>query len=202
MSTVLDRRTRIVDSAIELIATRGLRALTHRALDTALDLPAGSTSYYFRTKRALIEAVVDRIHTRSRDDFASMRRDLNDQVTTANIARWLDRLLAHRRDHLIVRHALLVDLMGDAELRSRLTASLFSLDKARELFAAFGSRTPESDAADFIAVLEGILFDRYAGARMHLPAGTAGSIRQLERILAVHLSGLGERPIRMGLGSR
>ncbi|MGX1808934.1 TetR/AcrR family transcriptional regulator [Nocardia sp. NPDC055321] len=66
-----DRRVLIVDSAIDLIAAQGLRALTHRALDTALELPAGSTSYYFRTKRALIEAIVDRIALRSRTDFAA-----------------------------------------------------------------------------------------------------------------------------------
>ncbi|WP_282777026.1 TetR family transcriptional regulator [Nocardia sp. CC201C] len=205
MSTPPDRRTRIVDTAIDLIATQGLRALTHRALDNALTLPAGSTSYYFRTKRALIEAIVDRIHARSRDDFAAMRRDLNAQLTPSHIARdiarWLDDLLAHRRHHLIARHALLVDLLGDSELRRRLTNSLFSLGEARELFAAFGSRAPESDAADFLAVLEGILFDRYAGARRDAPTGTAGGIRQLEHIVAVYLMGWGERPIRMGLGN-
>ncbi|MEU2014339.1 TetR family transcriptional regulator, partial [Nocardia sp. NPDC019302] len=61
-----DRRALLVDTAIELIAARGLRALTHRALDAELGLPAGSASYYFRSKRALIEAIVDRITTRSR----------------------------------------------------------------------------------------------------------------------------------------
>ncbi|WP_280303069.1 TetR family transcriptional regulator, partial [Nocardia neocaledoniensis] len=71
MST--DRRALIVTVAIELIATRGIRALTHRALDTALALPAGSTSYYFRTRQALIAAVAHGITARSHADFAEMR---------------------------------------------------------------------------------------------------------------------------------
>src|SRR5690606_4550867 len=59
MST--DRRSQIVRGAIDLIATRGIRALTHRAVDTHLELPPGSTSYCFRTRNALIEAVADGI---------------------------------------------------------------------------------------------------------------------------------------------
>lgn len=65
MMSTTDRRAALVDAAIDVIATQGIRALTHRALDTALELPGGSASYYFRTKRALIEAIADRITTRS-----------------------------------------------------------------------------------------------------------------------------------------
>ncbi|MBF6179219.1 TetR/AcrR family transcriptional regulator [Nocardia otitidiscaviarum] len=192
MSTPPDRRTRIVDTAIDLIATQGLRALTHRALDAALTLPAGSTSYYFRTKRALIDAIVDRIHTRSRDDFSATLRDPAPGTSPGEVARgiahWLDDLLLHRRNHLIARHALIIELADDGNLHPRLVNSLFSPGKARELFAALGSPTPELDAANFLAILEGLLFDRYAGARLHLHAGTTDSIAQLTRAvrLALH----------------
>ncbi|MFE3189144.1 TetR/AcrR family transcriptional regulator [Nocardia sp. NPDC059240] len=186
----IDRRTLIVDSAIDLIAAQGLRALTHRALDTALELPAGSTSYYFRTKRALIEAIVDRIATRSRDDFegrppAMDRRD-PDQLAEG-IAGWLDRLLAQRRNHLIARHALIIELLGDGDLHAQLVGCLFSHRHATTLFETLGAAHPATAAADFIAVIEGLIFDRFAGARTELAPGTAKSVAQLATVLAVQL---------------
>lgn len=43
------------------MAEAGLRGLTHRAVDGAAVLPAGSTSYYFRTRTALIAACYQRL---------------------------------------------------------------------------------------------------------------------------------------------
>ncbi|MEV6389645.1 TetR/AcrR family transcriptional regulator [Nocardia xishanensis] len=190
MSTT-DRRTLIVDAAIELIASSGIRALTHRALDTALELPPGSSSYYFRTKRALIEAIADRISARSRSDFVAAGFAASDAADLPSIAHgiaaWLDRLLLERRDHLIARHALIIDLIGDPELHARLSKSLFSLEGAQELFRANDFHDPNTAAADFLAVLEGAVFDRLAGNRKDLPPGTPASISQLTALLSPHL---------------
>ncbi|MBF6337716.1 TetR family transcriptional regulator [Nocardia abscessus] len=186
-----DRRVLLVDTAIELIATRGLRALTHRALDAELGLPGGSASYYFRTKRALIEAIVDRITTRSRDDFAAAALAPTGAATPGAVAEaiaaWLDRLLAERRAHLIARHALLLDLLDDHDLRPRLAHSLFSTERARELFQAMGATDPGARADDFVAVVEGAVFDRFAGNRTALRPNTSESVRQLARLLGPHL---------------
>ncbi|MBX6722355.1 MAG: TetR family transcriptional regulator, partial [Dactylosporangium sp.] len=38
-----------------------MRGLTHRAVDRTAGLPEGSTSYYFRTRQALLHAVVERL---------------------------------------------------------------------------------------------------------------------------------------------
>lgn len=191
MSTT-DRRAALVDAAIDVIATRGIRALTHRALDTALDLPGGSASYYFRTKRALIEAIADRITTRSRDDFTAAElapsAPIDPEATAQAIASWLDRLLVERRNHLVVRHALIIELLGDPELHRWLAHSLFSTERARDLFHTLNFPDPDTAAADFIAVLEGVVFDRFAGARAHFPAGTQDSIDQLAAALARYLT--------------
>ncbi|WP_454194784.1 TetR/AcrR family transcriptional regulator [Nocardia sp. Marseille-Q1738] len=192
-----DRRVLLVDTAIELIATRGIRSLTHRALDTALDLPAGSSSYYFRTRRALLMGIADRIAERSRADFAAAGPSLKisgtqdtaldpDLVGRA-IAMWVDRLLAERGNHLIARHALLAELRADPELRAQLAHSLFSVEHARELVRATGYADPESAAADFVAVLEGAVFDRCTGNRAHLAPGSEASVDQLTNLLSVYL---------------
>ena len=56
-----DRRTELLDCALTLLAEQGLRGLTHRAVDQVAGLPAGSTSYYFRTRAALVEGCVGRL---------------------------------------------------------------------------------------------------------------------------------------------
>lgn len=167
MST--DRRGQIVAGAIDLIATRGIRALTHRAVDTQLELPAGSTSYYFRTRHALIEAVADGITTRSRADFAAAQRQSTADIAR-DIAAWLAHLLKHRRNELIARHALIVEVLSDPDLHARLAGSLFSLERATELFTALGAADPAATAGDFLALLEGLVFDRFAGLRADQPA--------------------------------
>ncbi|GAA5154572.1 ABC-F family ATP-binding cassette domain-containing protein [Nocardioides marinquilinus] len=47
------RMRAILDAALSVVATHGLRGLTHRAVDRAAGLPEGSTSAYLRTRRAL-----------------------------------------------------------------------------------------------------------------------------------------------------
>ncbi|MFD3707349.1 TetR/AcrR family transcriptional regulator [Nocardia sp. NPDC058658] len=195
MST--DRRGQIAAGAVELIATRGIRALTHRALDAQLALPPGSTSYYFRTRQALIEGVADGITARSRADFlAAQYESVNDRgddplgqsmdpVRVAHdIAGWLEHLLAHRRNDLIARHALIIEVLSDQELHARLAGSLFSLDRATGLFEALGADEPRESAHDLLALLEGLVFDRFAGLR----AGSAGDVDQLARPLAEFLT--------------
>ncbi|WP_336086706.1 TetR/AcrR family transcriptional regulator [Nocardia sp. SSK8] len=199
MST--DRRSQIVRGAIDLIATQGIRALTHRALDTRLELPPGSTSYYFRTRNALIAAVADGITARSRADFESMfgaaedqrapvesrerresagphgagpdRRDASargpsDAVApqvAREIADWLTELLTSRRNDLIARHALIIEVLSDPDPHARLAGSLFSLEHATELCARLDAPEPARAAGDFLALLEGLVFDRFAGLR-------------------------------------
>lgn len=67
-----DKRTTVLDAAIELLGTEGLRALTHRRVDSIADVPAGSTSNYFRTRQALVEGVLDRLLERDRVDVAAL----------------------------------------------------------------------------------------------------------------------------------
>jgi DNA-binding transcriptional regulator YbjK len=60
-----DRRAQIAEAGIAILASRGVRALTHLAIDRELGLPDGSTSYYARTRRDLIAVIVDRLATRT-----------------------------------------------------------------------------------------------------------------------------------------
>jgi DNA-binding transcriptional regulator YbjK len=55
-----ERRTQIVDVAIDILVDSGVAGVTHRQVDQRAGLPAGTTSNYFRTRQALLEATAAR----------------------------------------------------------------------------------------------------------------------------------------------
>ncbi len=55
------RRTALADAAIQVLGERGLRALTHRAVDAAAGLPAGTCSYHYPNRRTLLDAALNRV---------------------------------------------------------------------------------------------------------------------------------------------
>jgi DNA-binding transcriptional regulator YbjK len=55
-----ERRTQILDVAIDILADTGVGGLTHRQVDQRANLPSGTTSNYFRTRQALLEATAAR----------------------------------------------------------------------------------------------------------------------------------------------
>ncbi|MFJ3633530.1 TetR/AcrR family transcriptional regulator [Streptomyces sp. NPDC090112] len=55
-----DRRDRLRDAAIAVLAEAGGRGLTHRAVDAAAEVPTGTAKNYFPTRDALLRAVAER----------------------------------------------------------------------------------------------------------------------------------------------
>ncbi|MEU3294039.1 TetR family transcriptional regulator [Streptomyces longwoodensis] len=163
-----DRRELIADTAIDTVATAGLRGLTHRAVDAAAGLPAGSTSYYFRTRSALIGACYLRLA----------------EVTVADVDRWearygspdpdgaaeaLAALLHHwltaDRNRQLARFELSLEAARRPELRADLhTAGLAARARAAALLEGLGAAHPTSAADLLVAWTDGLLYDRLAGA--------------------------------------
>ena len=55
MATTFSTRERVLlAAAVRVLATGGLRGLTHRAVDSEAGLPQGSCSAYMRTRLALL----------------------------------------------------------------------------------------------------------------------------------------------------
>jgi DNA-binding transcriptional regulator YbjK len=55
-----ERRDRLRDAAIEVLAEEGGRGLTHRAVDAAAALPIGTAKNYFPTRQSLLLAAAER----------------------------------------------------------------------------------------------------------------------------------------------
>ncbi|NED98267.1 TetR family transcriptional regulator [Phytoactinopolyspora alkaliphila] len=59
-----ERRTALVDAAIEVLARQGARGLTFRAVDAEAGVPKGTASNYFTSRDDLIGQVARHIHVR------------------------------------------------------------------------------------------------------------------------------------------
>jgi DNA-binding transcriptional regulator YbjK len=55
------RRIELTDAAIDIVVREGLHGLSHRAVDEAARVPRGTTSNYFRSRDALLEATTQRL---------------------------------------------------------------------------------------------------------------------------------------------
>ena len=156
-----DRRPLIADHAIAVLAEGGARALTHQAVDRHAGLPAGSTSYYYRTRAALIEAVIERIRVHSRASFDDAHTGSAAPATVdgaaALIAGQLAGLAGERRDQALAVFALFGEVRERSDLRVGLMRCLFSVELATGLFEALGSDTPLADATDLVDLLTGRL---------------------------------------------
>lgn len=56
-----ERRRDLCDAAIRVLAERGSRGLTHGQVDRCAGVPEGTTSYYYRTRAALLRGVGRRV---------------------------------------------------------------------------------------------------------------------------------------------
>lgn len=164
------RRELITGAAIQTLASSGMRGLTHRAVDQAAGLPVGSTSYYFRTRQALLQATVERLAEMSTADLAGFQALTRskptdvEQVATA-IAGVLSSWLTVDRDRVIARYELSLEATRRPELREVLVASGAVLrSAATDLLAGIGATDPQAAAGPLVACLDGLIFDQVAGA--------------------------------------
>ena len=56
-----ERRRELCDAAIQVLAEHGSRGLTHGQVDRCAGVPEGTTSYYYRTRAALLRGVGKRV---------------------------------------------------------------------------------------------------------------------------------------------
>jgi AcrR family transcriptional regulator len=181
----VNRREQIGEAGIRVIAARGVRGLTHRAIDTELSLAPGSTSYYARTKRDLITLIIDRLAAHTRVDISGF--SLPEPLTVPRVAAVMNQTLEwmmRRPDEHAARFALLVEYRHDPNLLASLTTESplreTLITAARSALGRLGVDDPDAHAPDLIGLLDSLLLQRVAGA----------AAVNTEAVLRAYLSGL------------
>ncbi|MGV9881253.1 TetR/AcrR family transcriptional regulator [Streptomyces sp. NPDC003006] len=186
-STGSPRTELIADTALTLLAERGMRGLTHRAVDEAAGLPQGSTSNHARTRLALLEAAVRRQAEREAEvldpaelpDPAAGRDHL-----AAGLALALHRYLTgDHRQLLLSRYELALEATRRPELRAYYDAAGAQFREPLEaLLRSAGSPTPERHTLSLVAWCDGMMFSCVAGS-YHATAPTEEALRASAREL-------------------
>lgn len=71
------------DAAIQLLADHGANGVTHRKVDRQAGVPDGTTSFYFRTRLALLRGVAERVAELDLADLQSAGTELATVVMRA-----------------------------------------------------------------------------------------------------------------------
>jgi DNA-binding transcriptional regulator YbjK len=170
---ILDKpppRTEVLaDAAIAVIAAEGLRGLTHRAVEARAGLPAGSTSYYFPSRSALLRGVLARLLDLDWRDFEAFGLvslpSSREAVVRASV-RVMSHLASVGRERQLARYALYLSGDSDPELAEMLeSATRAILDRSVDMVRTLGSRHPRRDGRLLVALLDGLLYDEVARRR-------------------------------------
>lgn len=167
-----DRREVLLDAAIEVVAKLGMRGLTHRAVEAEAQLPHGSTTYYFGTRRELLVALMSHMAERGRRALEPIARQLTlrladrsqplelEAISAAMLA-WVD----HESSMELARYELQVTAARDPEMKALMTSACNAFVELTEpLVIACGSKNPGRDAKIVQAALDGLILNRLTNA--------------------------------------
>jgi DNA-binding transcriptional regulator YbjK len=118
-----ERRTALLDAAIEVLAREGSRGLTLRAVDTEAGVPPGTASNYFANRSQLLGQVMHRVHERLVPDEAELARTLRRQPSRELVVTLMHELMERvRRDRS--SHLAMLEMRLEATRRPELQAEL------------------------------------------------------------------------------
>ncbi|MEV7099278.1 TetR/AcrR family transcriptional regulator [Amycolatopsis sp. NPDC051045] len=175
----MERRDVIGDAAIAVLAAEGMRGLTHRAVDRAAGLPAGSTSYYARTRAALLELTIARIV------FLDQASPSPGGDLAEFIAGYAHEAITSGRTRMLARYEFALEATRRPELRAVYDeGGLLIRRQAAAALAAAGSADPSRHARVVVDWMEGTIFGALAGTGSLAPPTLESLVTSAREILA------------------
>jgi DNA-binding transcriptional regulator YbjK len=182
-----ERRTALLDAAIDVLAAEGARGLTFRAVDARAGVPAGTSSNYFADRDDLLTQAGSRIHARlvpaPETVDAAMRPEPNRELVT-ELMKWLvRRITAERAGYLA-----LLELRLEATRRPALQAELTrvvraELDENVRFHLASGLPGDADTVLVLYLAMTGVLLEHFT-----LPGVL--SVEELDRIVKTVVDGI------------
>ncbi len=154
----------MLDAAIDLVGTEGLRSLTHARVDERAGVPKGTTSNYFRSRKALLLGVVGRIEELEQaGDVAERRPPATADEFIDQVCALVEHVTGTNRVHTTARLALFIEASHDAELRDAISGARARMEGGLVVaMAGLGSPDPHTAAGTIAACAEGLILHRIA----------------------------------------
>jgi DNA-binding transcriptional regulator YbjK len=152
-----ERRAALADAAIDVLAGAGIRGLTHRAVDAAAGEPDGTASRYFRTREAMLLAVLHR----TKELLLAMLTEVavdRDELVDALVGT-VRTSLDENRNRQLAMMALFLESSHRPALRDELAVVARALRETLEsLCAKAGISLTEPDAWALLSFFNGSVF--------------------------------------------
>jgi AcrR family transcriptional regulator len=165
------RREQVLEAAIRVLGGGGPRAFTHRAVDAEGGLPPGTTSNHFRTRAALVDAVLGHLGTQDRELCDFYAEKITRIATEGGLApaailemgaAMIRQLLGLSRLTTLARFAISLEAAHRPELREPLIKhSRTWWDLAVRLLSLAGTPDVERRARWALAYFDGLLLDQF-----------------------------------------
>ncbi|BBW99963.1 hypothetical protein BST36_19330 [Mycolicibacterium moriokaense] len=156
-----ERRNQILDAAIDILCDDGVGGLTHRQVDSRAGVPAGTTSNYFRTRQALLEATAARtvdLHWQRVEMLQSAVGPLSRDALKALMIRMLEPDEQARR-WTLARFELFMESTRRPELQPMMRELQAAAVKSATLIFEAAGFTPAPERMDELArLLNGLAF--------------------------------------------
>ncbi len=163
-----DRRLLLLDTTLQLIASGGPDAVSHRAVAERAGVSLGSTTYWFASRQEMMREALEHfalVEIESLRERLSgvlgkrlSRRALVDQFAGHLVAQ-----LEEDRWRLAAQYALLAEAARDPDLERVCREWTTAWDEAlTEVFASLNARDPAFEARMFLAMLDGLLVNELA----------------------------------------
>ncbi|GHI83793.1 TetR/AcrR family transcriptional regulator [Streptomyces xanthophaeus] len=183
-----DRRDRLRDAAIAVLAESGGRGLTHRAVDAAAAVPAGTAKNYFPTRDALLRGVAERCLEQYREVAAALAGSGPGPADARQLAALLAGMLRDVAGPGRVRVLAYLELQAEAARRPWLAALLDPIGAAdfaayAHLLRSAGLPAGPGHVRALTLALHGALLHLLAGAPATLAAAGLDDLEGFARDL-------------------
>ncbi len=124
-------KIRVLEAAVELLGTEGLRALTHARVDEQVGLPKGSTSNYFRSRAQLVTGVSSWISERELAEADQMAAAAHSPADLVEIlAGGIDFLTGPNRTMTAARLTLFMEANHNADIRTAISQTRAVMERS------------------------------------------------------------------------
>jgi DNA-binding transcriptional regulator YbjK len=158
-----ERRTQLLDAAIDILADTGVGGLTHRLIDERAGLPSGTTSNYYRTRLALLEATTNHVAEQHWQRVALLQTIVGQAIDADGVKALMARMIsdpdAQWRRGNVARMELFLEGTRRPELRPALgQIQAAAMKSARLILEAAGFEPSDERMGELARLLNGLAF--------------------------------------------
>ncbi|ANP54335.1 DNA-binding transcriptional regulator YbjK [Streptomyces griseochromogenes] len=145
-----ERRQRIIDAAIRVVASKGIAGLSHRTVAAEADVPLGSTTYHFATLEELMVAALRQANEGFAKVLAERLPEGGRGDLATDLARALGEWLGGDRTGVELEYELYLAALRRPALRP------VAAEWTEEAAAGLARRTDAVTARALLALMDGI----------------------------------------------